>query len=607
MKHPFLVSLLLLACSISVNAQAVEDDALLLPDRVRSNPDKFTFAILGDRTGSDRQSWHIFDRSVEEINLSRPDFVIMVGDMIDGHDYPEEVAAQWEEFQSHVDRLEAPFMFLPGNHDVGTPAGAEYWKKNLGRRYTVFLHRRTLFLLLNTEEIQGEPGNRFGHEQVEFALRALDQHADVRHTFVFMHQPAWALPSFAVEWERIEKALGDRPYTVFCGHLHSLSVEERNGHRYYSLGPSGARVDNSPFDESAPFHHYTLVTLDAGADGRDSAHVSVRQPGAVWRPAELTGRAAPSVRVAARPGRRPGHPRNQSVVGVSVPNPFGEKLDATVHFSGLLPDGWQLASGDTTRFTVQPGETVDREFRFTRPRDRLLPLPYAVIQREYRGNLLPTVRQVLPLVPDSVFRPVTEWHVAGVFSPDADSATVIALTTGRPLEGSSNASRVDWRTASVADGLLSFDRLFGLRDSSVAYATCAVFSPREHTTLARIRANDRADLFINGARANEQPFRLTSGDSDYALVPLRAGWNLLVVRVGNLTGRWALSMQIANPEADLRLAAETQGCRKFSTALLTTSPYACILMVHEGAHFSPHHLLYLRKIRPMRSAGGFPV
>jgi len=203
---------------------------------------------------------------------------------------------------------------------------------------------------------------------------------------------------------------------------------------------------------------------------------------------------------------------------------------------------------------VQPGETVDREFQFTRPRERLLPLPYAVIQREYRGNLLPSVRQPLPLVPDSVFRPVTEWHVAGVFSPDADSATVIALTTGRPLEGSPTASRVDWRTASVADGLLSLDRLFGLRDSSVAYATCAVFSPREHTTLARVRANDRADLYVNGVQANEQPFRVTSSDSDYALLPLRAGWNLIVVRVGNVTGRWTLSMQVADPEGDLRLA-----------------------------------------------------
>ncbi|HOS64101.1 MAG TPA: metallophosphoesterase [Candidatus Latescibacteria bacterium] len=554
MKHSVLVFVLLLVSAISVAGQAIEEDAFLLPDRVRSNPDKFTFAILGDRTGSDRQSWRIFDRSVEDINLSRPDFVIMVGDMIEGHDYPEEVAAQWEEFQSHADRLEAPFMFLPGNQDVGTPAGAEYWKKNLGRQYNAFLHRRTLFLLLNTEEIHGETGNRFGDEQVEFALRALEQHADVRHTFVFMHQPAWALPSFAAEWERIEEALGNRPCTVFCGHLHSLSVEERNGHRYFSLGPSGARVDANPLDESAPFHHYTLVTLDTGADGRDSAHVSIRQPGNVWRPAELTARAAPAVRVAARPGKRPGRPRNQSVVGVSVRNPHEDTLNATVRISGLHPDGWRLATGDTTRFTVQPGETVDREFRFTRPRERLLPLPYAVIQREYRGNLLPSVRQPLPVIPDSVFRPVTEWHVAGVFSPDADSATVVALTTGRPLEGPPTASRVDWRTASVVDGVLSLDRLFGLRDSSVAYATFALFSPREHVTLGRIRANDRADLFVNGVQANEQPFRVTSSDPDYALLPLRAGWNLIVVRVGNVTGRWTLSMQVADPEGDLRLA-----------------------------------------------------
>ena len=264
-------------------AQDPADGGFVLPNRIRGNPGKFTFAILGDRTGSDRDSWRVFDRSIEEINLARPDFVIMLGDMIEGHLYPEEVAAQWEEFQSHTDRLEAPFMVIPGNRDVGTAAGADYWSRNLGRNYRSFVHQNVLFLLLNTEEVQDSAGNRFGTEQLQYAIDVLSRQTSVRHTFVCMHQPAWALPSSGNEWKRIEEALGDRPYTVFAGHTHRFVVEHLNGRRHFSLGPTGGYLDANPIDGESSFQHYTLITVDKNAAGVDSAFVSVRRPGAVWQ------------------------------------------------------------------------------------------------------------------------------------------------------------------------------------------------------------------------------------------------------------------------------------------------------------------------------------
>ncbi|MDP6124142.1 MAG: hypothetical protein QGH20_00115 [Candidatus Latescibacteria bacterium] len=49
------------------------------------DPDKFSFMILGDKTGGGEDNWPIFDRSVDEVNLLNPDFVIMVGELIQGY------------------------------------------------------------------------------------------------------------------------------------------------------------------------------------------------------------------------------------------------------------------------------------------------------------------------------------------------------------------------------------------------------------------------------------------------------------------------------------------------------------------------------------------
>ncbi len=201
----------------------------------------------------------------------------MVGDMIEGSDYPEEIAAQWEEFQEHVDRLEVPFLFLPGNRDIGTPAGAEYWRRNLGRTYSSFVHKNALFVLLNTEEVRAASGRSFGAAQVEYALAVLKDNPSPRHTFIFMHDPTWALPSYRAEWARIEQALADRPYTVFCGHWHAPAMEERNGRQYYALGPAEAHVQPNPLEPAGTAHRFALVTLDPGAAQGDFPRVSLRR------------------------------------------------------------------------------------------------------------------------------------------------------------------------------------------------------------------------------------------------------------------------------------------------------------------------------------------
>ncbi len=115
----------------------------------------------------------------------------------------------------------------------------------------------------------------FGVEQVRFAVKALDTHTDVRHTFVFMHKPVWLEDS--EEWQQIEDALAGRSCSVFAGHQHKLKYELRNGGRYIVHGATGGSLDPSDVKELGQFHHYTLVTVDG-----NSVYLSIEEPGHAW-------------------------------------------------------------------------------------------------------------------------------------------------------------------------------------------------------------------------------------------------------------------------------------------------------------------------------------
>jgi len=48
-----------------------------------NNPDNFQFAIVADRTGGHRPG--VFADAVEKLNLLKPEFVMSIGDLIEGY------------------------------------------------------------------------------------------------------------------------------------------------------------------------------------------------------------------------------------------------------------------------------------------------------------------------------------------------------------------------------------------------------------------------------------------------------------------------------------------------------------------------------------------
>jgi hypothetical protein len=227
--------------------------------RLNNDPADFRFAIVSDRTGGHRP--RVFSQAVEQLNLLQPEFVVSVGDLIEGYsDTPERTAAEWKEFQGYVCKLQMPFFYLAGNHDITNVSMEKSWQEKFGRRYYSFVYRNVLFLLLCTED-PPRVGGKIGEEQLAFVKETLAQNKGVRWTVVFLHRPLWSHDDADKNgWQEAEKLLSGRPYTVFAGHVHRYEKFVRNGQRYYQLATTGggSKMRGVAYGE---FDHITWVTM----------------------------------------------------------------------------------------------------------------------------------------------------------------------------------------------------------------------------------------------------------------------------------------------------------------------------------------------------------
>ncbi|MEN9907251.1 MAG: hypothetical protein RLZZ540_392 [Bacteroidota bacterium] len=234
---------------------------------VNNKENTLRFAIVSDRTGG--MTSDIFEKSIEKINLMQPEFVISVGDLIDGYtEDPKVWNAQWDEFDSIVNRLDMPFYYVPGNHDVSNELLTDVWRKRHGKDYYSFVYKNVLFISLNTDEIKD---GGMSSKQVDYVLSILKKNQDVRWTLLFMHRPLWSYGNQA-GYEPIEKALLDRKHTVFSGHHHNYQYQEKHGMDHYVLATTGGGSWRRGADVGE-FDHITWVTMKE--DGPKVAHIDV--------------------------------------------------------------------------------------------------------------------------------------------------------------------------------------------------------------------------------------------------------------------------------------------------------------------------------------------
>lgn len=260
----FAACIALQGCTSPTNDFLVDTDSDANPWthlKANNDPDNFQFVIMADRTGGHRPG--IFADAVEKVNLLQPEFVMCVGDLIEGYtNDPVEIDSQWDELDSMVKKLDMPFFYLPGNHDISTAEMADSWNKRYGRPYYHFIYRDVLFLCLNTDDpYQQDKSGSMSDAQIEYAKQTLSANPNVRWTFIFMHKPMWTMKFFS-GISRIEEVLMDmdRDYTVIVGHVHKYIKTTRREHNYYILSTTGGSNDlKGP--EHGRFDHIAWVTM----------------------------------------------------------------------------------------------------------------------------------------------------------------------------------------------------------------------------------------------------------------------------------------------------------------------------------------------------------
>ena len=238
----------------------------------QNRADGFSFIIIPDRTGGERKKG-IWAEALKKANMFHPDFIITVGDLIEGINKPhlltkERMEAQVSELRKITEKSAAPFFYLAGNHDIsrtrkGFPKvnemGAEIWKENFGVTYYSFVYKNVLFLCLDQQEGRDSRQKQCGltPEQTEWALNTLKKHSGVYWTIIFVHSPwTWCEEPFS----RIEKAMTGRNYTVFSGDFHFYTKYRFYGKDYYQLATAGgaSAMRGTNYGE---FDHITYVTM----------------------------------------------------------------------------------------------------------------------------------------------------------------------------------------------------------------------------------------------------------------------------------------------------------------------------------------------------------
>lgn len=224
----------------------------------RNNPANFQFAVVCDRMGGGRPE--VFKKAMQQANLLQPEFVVCVGDLIDGGiDNREVIKAQYDEMDSIVNSLEMRFFRVVGNHDISNATMADMYRGRYGSPYYHFVYKNALFLIVCTED---PPQTSISDAQVGYMKKALEDNSNVRWTFVFMHEPLFIKQGDTLHegWAKIEDMLKDRPHTVLAGHWHQYAKYEKNARSYICLATTGGGSDLSGV-ASGMFDEIVWVTM----------------------------------------------------------------------------------------------------------------------------------------------------------------------------------------------------------------------------------------------------------------------------------------------------------------------------------------------------------
>ncbi len=215
------------------------------------------FAVIGDRTGGHVPG--IYGAIVKEIERLKPDFVVSVGDMIEGYTEDENVIReQYEEYKKLLEPLSMPIYLVPGNHDIWADSAVDLYREYIGEPDYSFDVRGVHFIVLDTGRY--EKPEELRDDQIQWVKKDLQDNKDAYYTVAILHKPYWI--------ETIARGKPDILHdifvangvdAVFTGHYHEYFAGEFDGIKYTSVGSSGGGTEADP---TGLMYHFVWATFD---------------------------------------------------------------------------------------------------------------------------------------------------------------------------------------------------------------------------------------------------------------------------------------------------------------------------------------------------------
>jgi len=221
-------------------------------------PDTFRFVVMSDRTGGHVPG--VWAQAVRDVNRLRPDFVMCIGDLVEGFEKTRAGAeAEWNEMDALIRKLDAPFFYCAGNHDVPNAIYRDAYVRRGRKIWYSFNYRGCHFVVFDSTAMEREiPG--ISEPQWRWLQKDLAAAAGARHIFIFFHHPIYGDRG---DWMRFRKFLHKGKTTIFSGHTHSLSFGVEHQIPFLTLGATGG-FGGTGDPQRGGSHQFAHVTVCDG-------------------------------------------------------------------------------------------------------------------------------------------------------------------------------------------------------------------------------------------------------------------------------------------------------------------------------------------------------
>ena len=223
--------------------------------------DVFRFVVVGDRTGGAVDQ--VFEEIIDEVKLLDPDFVMCVGDLIEGYSPDTTVMyAQWDSILATIETLPCKFHFVAGNHEIINEIDRAIYEEKTGvKRYYSFNYDNSHFIILDNTMTYWTPPQEMDADQLAWLEKDLEKHKQMDNIFVFYHIPTYIYALREGRTDSLAQIFEKyRVDAVFTGHHHQYSYTNRNNVEYINVGSSGGVMStNDP--ARGHFYHYLMVSV----------------------------------------------------------------------------------------------------------------------------------------------------------------------------------------------------------------------------------------------------------------------------------------------------------------------------------------------------------